>query len=64
MEVRIFNLDLSGVVSQTLRKLENDINTFLATRELVSIEQSVLPASENIKPRLLVTIVAKRKSEN
>ena len=64
MEVKIFNLDLSGVVSQTLRKLENDINTFLTTRDLVSLEQSVLPASENIKPRLLVTIVAKRKSEN
>ncbi len=64
MEVKIFNLDLSGVVSQTLRKLENDINTFLMTRDLVSLEQSVLPAGENVKPRLFVTIVAKRKAEN
>ena len=64
MEVRIFNMELSGVVSQTIRKLENDINTFLMTRELVSLEQSVLPASENVKPRLFVTIVAKRKPEN
>lgn len=64
MEVRIFNMDLSGVVSQTIRKLENDINTFLMTRELISIEQSVLPAGENVKPRLFVTIVAKRKSDN
>jgi hypothetical protein len=62
VEVKIFNLDLSGVVSQTLRKLENDINTFLETRDLISLEQSVLQASENVKPRLLVTIVAKRKT--
>jgi len=64
VEVKIFSLDLSGVVSQTLRKLENDVNTFLMTRDLISLEQSILPAGENIKPRLFVTVVAKRKSEN
>ena len=63
MEVRIFNMELSGVVSQTIRKLENDINTFLMTRDLISLEQSVLPAGENVKPRLFVTVVAKRKSD-
>jgi hypothetical protein len=55
-------MDLSGVVSQTVRKLENDINTFLSTRDFVSIEQSVLPAGENTKPRLFVTVVAKRRA--
>ena len=64
MEVRIFNLELSGVISQTVRKLESDINTFLATREFISMEQTILQAGENIKPRLFITVVAKRKSEN
>lgn len=63
MEVKIFSVDLTGVVGQTLRKLEGDINTFLTSRDLVSMEQSVLPAGENVKPRLIVTVVAKRKPE-
>lgn len=61
MEARVFNVELTGVVGQNLKRLESDINTFLATRECVAIEQSILQEPSAGKPRLIVTVVAKRK---
>lgn len=63
-EVKIFSVDLTGVVGQNIRRVESDINTYLTTRDFISIEQTFLPAIDTSKPRLIVTVVAKRKPEN
>lgn len=62
MESRVFNVELSGVVGQNLKRLESDINSFLTNRECVAIQQSILQEPSAGKPRLIVTVVAKRKS--
>ncbi len=62
MEAKVFNVELTGVVGQNLRKLESDINTFLSTREFVAMEQSILQDPSAGKPRMIVTVIAKRKA--
>ena len=63
MEARVFNVELTGVVGQNLKRLESEINTFLASRECVSMQQSILQDPSAGKPRLIVTVIAKRKAD-
>lgn len=67
MEVKIFSVELTGVMGQNLRKLESDINAFLADRECVAMEQSIFQDNSANKAnagktRMIVTVVAKKKS--
>ena len=63
MEARVFNVELTGVVGQNLKRLESEINTFLTSRECVSMQQSILQDPSAGKPRLIVTVIAKRKAD-
>ena len=63
MEARVFNVELTGVVGQNLKRLESEINTFLASRDCVSMQQSILQDPSAGKPRLIVTVIAKRKAD-
>lgn len=62
VEVKVFNVELTGMVGQNLRKLEAEMNTFLSTREFISMQQSVIQDASAGKPRIIVTVVAKRKA--
>ena len=61
MEVKIFSVELTGMVGQNLRKLEGEINLFLSTRNCISMEQSILQEPTAGRPRIIITIVAERK---
>ena len=61
MEVKIFSVDLTGVFSQDLHKIESEMNSFLSTREFVSMEQSILQDHVTNHPKLIITVVAKKK---
>ena len=61
MEVKIFSVELTGMVGQNLRKLEGEINLFLSTRNCISIQQSILQEPTAGRPRIIITVVAERK---
>lgn len=62
MEVKIFSVDLTGVLNQDLHKIESDINYFLANKEFVSMEQSILQDHVTNHPKLIISVVAKKKA--
>ncbi len=61
MEVKIFSVELTGMVGQNLRKLEGEISLFLSTRNCISIQQSILQEPTAGRPRIIITVVAERK---
>ena len=61
MEVKIFSVDLTGVFTQDLHKIESEINLYLTNKDFVSMEQSILQDHVTNHPKLIITIVAKKK---
>lgn len=61
MEVKIFHVDLTGVFTQDLHKIESEINSFLVGKDFVSMQQSILQDHVTNHPKLIVTVVAKKK---
>ncbi len=62
MEVKIFTVELTGMVGQNLRKVEGEINLFLSTRDCISLTQSILQEPTAGRPRIIITVVAAKKS--
>ena len=62
MEVKIFSVDLVGVFTQDLHKIESEMTSFLSTHEFVSMEQSILQDHVTNHPKLIITVVAKKKA--
>lgn len=60
-EVKIFTVDLVGVINQELHKIESEINSYLAHKELVTMEQSIWQDRLTNHTKLIVTVVAKKK---
>lgn len=60
MEVKIFSVDLVGVINQELHKIESEINSFLVHKEFVSMEQSLWQDRVTNHTKLIVTVVAKK----
>jgi hypothetical protein len=60
-EVKIFTVDLVGVINQELHKIESEINAYLAHKELVTMEQSIWQDRLTNHTKLIVTVVAKKK---
>lgn len=61
MEVKIFSVDLAGVLTQDLHKIESEINVYLSNKEFVSMEQSIISEHVTGHNRLIITVVAKKK---
>lgn len=61
MEVKIFSVDLVGVISQELHKIESEINTYLINKEFVSMEQNIWQDHVTNHTKLIITVVAKKK---
>lgn len=60
MEVKIFSTIVTGMVETALNKLENQVANFIRDRQVVSLNQSVIPASgPNEKTRIVITVVVK-----
>lgn len=60
MEVKIFSTIVTGMVETALNKLENQVANFIRDRQVVSLNQSVIPASSpNEKTRIVITVVVK-----
>ena len=60
-EVKIFTVDLVGVINQELHKIESEINAYLAHKELVTMEQSIWQDRLTNHTKLIITVVAKKK---
>lgn len=60
-EVKIFTVDLVGVINQELHKIESEINSYLAHKELVTMEQSIWQDRLTNHTKLIVTVVAKKR---
>lgn len=61
MEVKIFSVDLVGVINQELHKIESEINSYLVGKEFVSMEQSLWQDRVTNHTKLIVTVVSKKK---
>ena len=60
MEIKIFSTIVTGMVETALNKLENQIANYIREKQVVSVNQSVIPASSpNEKTRIVVTVVTK-----
>lgn len=60
MEIKIFSAIVTGMVESALSKLENQIENYIRGKQVVSVNQSVVPpSSPNEKTRLIVTVVVK-----
>ena len=62
MEVKIFTVDLVGVINQELHKIEGEINSYLVGKEFVSMKQTVWQDHVTNHTKLIVTVVAKKKN--
>jgi len=62
LEVKIFSVDLVGVFTQDLHKIESEINVYLTNKDFVSMEQSILQDHVTNHPKLIITVVAKKKA--
>ena len=60
-EVKIFSVDLVGVINQELHKIESEVNTYLVGRELVSMKQNIWQDHVTNHTKLIITVVAKKK---
>ena len=61
MEVKIFSVDLVGVINQELHKIESEINTYLVNKELVSMKQNIWQDHVTNHAKLIITVVSKKK---
>jgi hypothetical protein len=61
VEVKIFSVDLVGVINQELHKIESEINSYLVGKEFVSMEQSLWQDRVTNHTKLIVTVVSKKK---
>ena len=60
MEIKIFSTIVTGMVETALNKLENQVANFIREKQVVSVNQSVIPAtSSNEKTRIVITVVTK-----
>ncbi|MBR5913265.1 MAG: hypothetical protein IKZ58_02715 [Selenomonadaceae bacterium] len=60
MEVKIFSAIVTGMVETALNKLENQIANYIREKQVVSVNQSIIPASSpNEKTRIVITVVTK-----
>ncbi len=60
MEIKIFSATVTGMVESALSKLENQITNHIRDKEVISVNQSVIPAaSNNDKTRIVITVVTK-----
>ena len=60
MEIKIFSTIVTGMVETALNKLENQIANYIREKQVVSVNQSIIPASSpNEKTRIVVTVVTK-----
>ena len=60
-EVKIFSVDLVGVINQELHKIESEINTYLVNKELVSMKQNIWQDHVTNHAKLIITVVSKKK---
>jgi len=61
VEVKIFSVDLVGVINQELHKIESEINTYLAGRELISMQQNIWQDHLTNHSKLVITVVSNKK---
>ena len=61
MEVKIFSVDLVGVINQELHKIESEITSYLVGKEFVSMEQNIWQDHVTNHTKLIITVVAKKK---
>ncbi len=61
MEVKIFSVDLVGVINQELHKIESEINSYLVGKEFISMEQNIWQDHVTNHTKLIITVVAKKK---
>lgn len=59
-EIKIFTVDLVGVINQELHKIESEINAYLAHKELVSMEQTIWQDHLTNHSKLIITVVSKK----
>lgn len=60
MEIKIFSTIVAGMVETALNKLENQIANYIREKQVISVNQSVIPAtSPNEKTRIVITVVTK-----
>ena len=60
MEIKIFSTIVAGMVETALNKLENQIANYIREKQVISVNQSVIPASSpNEKTRIVITVVTK-----
>mgnify|MGYP006872980072 CR=1 FL=1 len=60
MEIKIFSTIVTGMVETALNKLENQVANFIREKQVVSVNQSVIPAtSSSEKTRIVITVVTK-----
>ena len=61
MEVKIFTVDLVGVINQELHKIESEISSYLVGKEFISMEQNIWQDRVTNHAKLIITVVAKKK---
>ena len=67
MEIKIFSASVTGMVESALSKLENQIANHIRDKEVISINQSIIPAPPSANPsfrsnettRIVITVVTK-----
>ena len=60
MEIKIFSTIVAGMVETALNKLEIQIANYIREKQVISVNQSVIPAtSPNEKTRIVITVVTK-----
>ena len=60
MEIKIFSAIVTGMVESALSKLENQIENYIRGKQVVSVNQSVIQATNSSeKSRIIITVVTK-----
>ena len=59
-EVKIFSVDLVGVINQELHKIESEVNTYLVGKEFISMKQNIWQDHVTNHTKLIITVVAKK----
>ena len=60
-EVKIFSVDLVGVINQELHKIESEVNTYLVGKEFISMKQNIWQDHVTNHTKLIITVVSKKK---
>lgn len=60
MEIKIFSAIVTDMVESVLSKLENQIENYIRDKQVVSVNQSVIQATNSSeKSRIIITVVTK-----